>query len=189
MLELPRHEFVSPEMREHAYEDHPLSIGQGQTISQPYMVAAMLEALVLEGSEKVLEVGTGSGYQAALLARLASRVVTVEVDPLLASFAKERLAGMGLSERVAVIVGDGSLGYPPEAPFDGIIVAAAAPEFPHRLWEQLAEGGRLVVPVGDLDCQELLQVQKVNGEQRSRGLGHCRFVPLVGRHGWKGSSS
>ena len=188
MSEIPRHEFVPPEQGEHAYEDHPLSIGQGQTISQPYMVAAMVEALALDGSEKVLEVGTGSGYQAAILARLASRVLTIECNPLLASSARERLAQMGLADRIAVIVGDGSLGYPPEAPYNGIIVAAAAPEVPRCLLEQLAEGGRLVIPVGDLDCQELLQIRKVGGQPVSRGLGYCRFVPLVGQQGWKGSS-
>ena len=188
MSEMPRHEFVSPEQKEHAYEDHPLSIGQGQTISQPYMVAAMLQALDLRGPEKVLEVGTGSGYQAALLARLASRVVTMEAEPLLAASARERLARMGLTDHISVIVGDGSLGYPSEAPYDGIIVAAAAPEVPPCLFEQLAEGGRLVVPVGDRDCQELLQIRRINGQPVSRGLGYCRFVPLVGKYGWADTS-
>ena len=188
MSEIPRHEFVSPEHRAQAYEDHPLSIGQGQTISQPYMVAAMLQALELQGTEKVLEVGTGSGYQAALLARLASRVVTMEAEPLLAASARERLARLGLADHIAIIVGDGSLGYPVEAPYDGIIVAAAAPEVPRPLLEQLAEGGRLVIPVGDLKCQELLQIRLINGQPVSRGLGYCRFVPLVGQHGWQDSS-
>ena len=188
MSEISRHEFVSPELRERAYEDHPLGIGQGQTISQPYMVAAMLQALELRGPEKVLEVGTGSGYQAALLARLASRVITMEAEPLLASSARQRLAQMGLSDRISVIVGDGSLGYPSEAPYDGIIVAAAAPEAPACLLEQLAEGGRLVIPVGDRDCQELLQIRRINGQPVSRGLGYCRFVPLLGKYGWTDTS-
>lgn len=185
MNQVPRHEFVSPEFAPQAYEDHPLPIGQGQTISQPYMVAAMVEALELQGHERVLEVGTGSGYQAAVLARLAARVYTIECNAVLACQAEERLRGMGLAESVVVICGDGSLGYPPTAPYDAILVAAAAPEVPDCFGEQLVEGGRLVIPVGNLDCQELRQIRKGAGQAVSRGLGYCRFVPLTGRHGWK----
>ena len=185
MRQVPRHEFVPPELMREAYEDHPLPIGQGQTISQPYMVASMIEALELKGTERVLEVGTGSGYQAAVLARLATRVYTMEFDPHLAAAAQERLARMGLADSVVVICGDGSLGYPPAAPYDGIIVAAAAPEVPEGFLEQLAEGGRLVIPVGGRDTQELRQIRKIAGQPVSRVLGYCRFVPLRGAQGWK----
>ena len=185
MGELPRHEFVPPEFLSQAYEDHPLPIGGGQTISQPYMVAAMLEALELKGTERVLEVGTGSGYEAALLARLAAHVYTIEYDPELARTAKERLSGMGLGDPVEVIEGDGSLGYPPAAPFDGILVAAGAPDIPACFFEQLVEGGRLVIPVGDRDSQELRQIRKCEGKPIVRHLGYCRFVPLLGAHGWE----
>ena len=185
MAELPRHEFVPPELIAQAYEDHPLPIGGGQTISQPYMVAAMLEALELAGTERVLEVGTGSGYEAALLARLAGHVYTIECDAALARSAKERLSGMGLSAVVDVIEGDGSLGYPPAAPYDGILVAAAAPDVPACCFEQLVEGGRLVVPVGDRDSQELRQIRKCEGKPIVLHLGYCRFVPLRGANGWE----
>ena len=185
MSQVPRHEFVPPEQREEAYEDHPLPIGGGQTISQPYMVATMVEALELKGTERVLEVGTGSGYQAAVLALLAARVYTMEFDPTLARAVEERFADMGLADSIVVICGDGSLGYPPAAPYDGIIVAAAAPDVPENYLEQLVEGGRLVIPVGNLDSQELRQIRKCEGQAVSRGLGYCRFVPLRGERGWK----
>ena len=185
MSQVPRHEFVPPELVHQAYKDHPLPIGGGQTISQPYMVAAMAEALELQGTERVLEIGTGSGYEAAVLARLAVHVYTIECDPALARTAKERLDSMRLGDVVDVIEGDGSLGYAPAAPYDGILVAAAAPEIPACLFEQLAEGGRLVIPVGQLDCQELCQVRKSGGKPVSRQLGYCRFVPLRGAHGWE----
>lgn len=185
MSQVPRHEFVLPELIYQAYQDHPLPIGGGQTISQPFMVAAMVEALELKGTERVLEVGTGSGYEAAVLARLAAHVYTIECDPALARSARERLAAMGLSDSVEVIEGDGSLGYPPAAPYDGILVAAAAPNIPRCFFEQLVEGGRLVIPVGDLECQELRQVRKCQGKPVSRQLGYCRFVPLLGAHGWE----
>lgn len=185
MGELPRHEFVPQELIPEAYADHPLPIGGGQTISQPYMVAAMLEALELEGTERVLEVGTGSAYEAALLARLAAHVYTIECDAELARSARERLGSMGLGAVVDVIEGDGSLGYPPAAPYDGILIAAAAPEIPPCLLEQLVEGGLLVIPVGDRDCQELRQIHKREGDPVVRHLGYCRFVPLRGAHGWE----
>ena len=182
-----RHEFVPAEFVEQAYEDHPLPIGQGQTISQPYMVAAMLEALELKGTERVLEVGTGSGYQAAVLARLAARVYTIECDPTLFRSTRERLERMGLLDSIVLLEGDGSLGYPPEAPYDGILVAAAAPNIPECYLEQLKEGGLLVIPVGDRDCQQLRQVRKCGGRAVTRSLGYCRFVPLLGAHGWNNS--
>ena len=187
MGEVPRHEYVPPEHRRIAYEDHPGSIGQGQTISQPYMVAAMTEALELRGTERVLEVGTGSGYQAAILARLAARVYTIEREPVLFQSAVERLDRLGVTNDSAVVLlhGDGSEGYPPAAPYDGILVAAAAPRVPDCFLEQLVEGGRLVIPVGSLEHQEFRQVRKCQGKPVSRVLGHCRFVPLKGRHGWE----
>jgi len=185
MGEVPRHEFVAAADVEHAYEDHPLPIGHGQTISQPYIVALMLEALELKGYERVLEVGTGSGYQAAILARLAARVYTMELDPELAETARDRLAKMGLAGSMEVIVGDGSLGYPQAAPFDALIVAAAAPQLPECYVDQLGDGGRLVIPVGTLDQQDLHQFRKVGGRVVSRSLGHCRFVPLTGARGWR----
>ncbi|MBI3934314.1 MAG: protein-L-isoaspartate(D-aspartate) O-methyltransferase [Acidobacteria bacterium] len=185
MGEVPRHEFVAPADREHAYEDHPLPIGHGQTVSQPYMVAVMLEASELKGYERVLEVGTGSGYQAALLTRLAAHVYTMERDAELAQEAQERLQAMGLSGAVEVIQGDGSLGLPILAPYDAIIVAAAAPNIPASFLDQLAEGGRLVIPVGTLEQQELRQVRKIGDRTVSRLLGYCRFVPLTGSRGWQ----
>jgi protein-L-isoaspartate(D-aspartate) O-methyltransferase len=185
MGEVPRHEFVPPELLREAYEDHPLPIGGGQTISQPYIVAQMVEALALEGDERVLEVGTGSGYQAAVLGRLAARVYTIECDGTLARTAKERLERLGFGENVFVIEGDGSEGYAPEAPYDGILVAAAAPEVPPQLFEQLTEGGRLVIPVGERSGQELRLIRKIDGTPVVSSLGYCRFVPLLGEHGWE----
>ena len=189
MLDLPRHEFVAPEFRSQAYEDRPLPIGAGQTISQPYMVAIMTESLELQGHEKVLEIGTGSGYQAAVLARLAARVYTIERERELVETARAtlaRLAEAGLLElsRLELIEGDGTEGYAAAAPYDGILVAAAAPSVPRALEEQLAEGGRLVIPVGNLDYQELRLIRKVSGRLASSVVNECRFVPLVGRHGW-----
>jgi protein-L-isoaspartate(D-aspartate) O-methyltransferase len=185
MGEVPRHEFVPPELLREAYEDHPLPIGGGQTISQPYIVAQMVEALALSGSERVLEVGTGSGYQAAVLARLAARVYTIECDAALARTARERLNRLGFGDTVEVIEGDGSAGYAPEAPYDGILVAAAAPDVPIELVEQLVEGGRLVIPVGERSSQELRLVRKLDGGRVVSSLGYCLFVPLLGAHGWE----
>ena len=185
MRDTPRHEFVSPNQIEHACADRPLAIGQGQTISQPYMVALMLQALELHGHEKVLEVGTGSGYQAAVLASLAARVITMESNPILAATARQRLRRLGLEGNLTVIEGDGSLGYGREAPYDGIVVAAAAPAVPDAYLEELVEGGRLVIPVGELDEQELRLIRKVQGQPVGRTLGYCRFVPLTGSRGWR----
>jgi len=184
MLRVPRHAFVPAEMASGAYADQPLPIGEGQTISQPYMVAAMTEALELVGEERVLEVGTGSGYQAAILSLLAKEVHSVEYVATLAVAAQVRLEQMGYLN-VLVHAGDGSLGWPPEAPYDAIVVTAAAPRIPPPLTEQLAEGGRLVIPVGPSLEQELLLVRKISGRTNAETLHHCRFVPLVGCHGWK----
>ncbi|MGB6546452.1 MAG: protein-L-isoaspartate(D-aspartate) O-methyltransferase [Candidatus Acidiferrales bacterium] len=201
MLSVPRHEFVAEEYWARAYDDAPLPIGEGQTISQPYMVASMSEALELSGVERVLEVGTGSGYQAAVLGRLAREVYTIESRAELALVARARLARLDGYENVHVHVGDGTLGLPEVAPFDAILVAAGAPEIPLPLVEQLAEGGRIVVPVGTTrprvwparrsgskDEQQLVCGRKVGGELRVTAMYFCRFVPLVGRFGWHGGS-
>jgi protein-L-isoaspartate(D-aspartate) O-methyltransferase len=180
---VPRHLFVPPPLASQAYQDGALVIGEGQTISQPYMVAAMTEALELNGDEKVLEVGAGSGYQAAILAELACEVITVEARPALAFAARERLNSLGY-RNIRVEVGDGSLGWPAAAHFDAILVAAAAPRIPPPLVAQLAEGGRLVIPVGASDRQMLLRVRKINGRASEEQLFACQFVPLRGEYGW-----
>jgi len=182
MARVPRHEFVPVEFQSDAYADKPLPIGEGQTISQPYMVAAMAEALELTGSERVLEIGAGSGYQAAVLSLLAREVLTVESRTPLALSAQERLTDLGYTN-VHVHNGDGSLGFPDAAPYDAILVTAAAPRIPSVLAGQLSEGGRLVIPVGSQDDQELVQARKKNGELQSRSLFHCKFVLLLGRYG------
>jgi protein-L-isoaspartate(D-aspartate) O-methyltransferase len=183
MGRVPRELFVLPEQRGAAYGDNALPIGHGQTISQPSMVARICSELQLEGGERVLDVGAGSGYQAAVLAELAAEVTSVEVIPELAEQARENLAAAGYAQ-VEVIAGDGALGLPEHAPFDAIAVAAAAPEPPPALYEQLAEGGRLVVPVGGRSEQRLLVVEKRPGGPRIRESVPCRFVPLVGEHGF-----
>ena len=187
MSSVPRHLFVPPEYMDDAYTDSPLPIGAGQTISQPYMVAAMAEALLLEGSEKVLEIGAGSGYQAAVLSLLAREVIAVESQPLLADGARIRLAKLGY-KNVRVETGDGSLGWPPDAPYDAILVTAGAPYIPPPLIEQLAEGGRLVIPVGPAKQQELLRILKREGRTTQESLIACRFVPLLGLFGWPSPS-
>lgn len=185
MRTVPRHEFVGLEYRHLAYEDRPLPIGAGQTISQPYMVAAMTEALSLKGPETVLDVGAGSGYQAAVLAYLAARVYSIEREATLVAMARETLARVGLGERVILVEGDGTRGYLPGAPYDGIVVGAGAPEVPPSLVDQLVDHGRLVIPVGDLTSQELLLVRKIGGKVSREVINYCRFVPLVGAEGWK----
>ena len=183
---VPRHEFVPAAYQRSAYADEPLPIARGQTISQPYMVAAMAQALELKGTERVLEVGAGCGYHAAVLAELSAEVFTIELEPKLAALARRNLRRCGYS-RVTVIEGDGSLGYPERAPFQAISVAAGAPEVPARLLEQLDEsGGRLVIPVGSLDDQELRVIRKSPAGIRTRAAGLCRFVPLRGAQAWKG---
>lgn len=184
MARVPRELFVGEEARKAAYADEALSIGHGQTISQPYMVARICSELALRGSERVLDVGTGSGYQAAVLAELAHEVHTIERIRELAAYAREALAAAGYASRVEVHVGDGSLGVPEHAPFAAIAIAAAAPEIPAALYEQLEPRGRLVVPVGSRRHQ-LLQVvvQSPEGPAVLRTVP-CRFVPLLGEHGF-----
>jgi protein-L-isoaspartate(D-aspartate) O-methyltransferase len=183
MAAVPRHLFVPERSRSEAYGDQALAIGHGQTISQPYIVAAMLELLALRGDEKVLDVGVGSGYQTALLSGLAREVIGIERVEALAQAAEERLCSLGC-ENTRVLVGDGTLGLPDEAPFGAIVVAAAAPEVPRPLLDQLAEGGRLVIPVGDRSLQRMCVVRKEAGRTRiDDGMG-CVFVPLIGEYGW-----
>lgn len=184
MLSVPRHQFVPAELAAEAYADRPLPIGQGQTISQPFMVAAMAEALRLSPGARVLEIGAGSGYQAAVLSLLAREVHAVETHEDLALSCRERLARLGYGN-VRVHVGDGTLGWAPEAPFEAILVTAAAPDIPPPLVAQLAEGGRLVLPVGSQDEQRLFRLEKHGDATSSRPLFHCRFVPLVGKYGWE----
>jgi len=183
MGRVPRHEFVAEEHRWQAYGDHPVPIGEGQTLSQPYIVAIMLELLSLSGAESVLEVGTGSGYQAAVLAELTRQVYSIERHASLARSAEDTLVRLGY-RNVSVSVGDGSQGLPERAPFDAIIVAAAAPQIPPALFEQLREGGRMVIPVGPSSAQELQLVRKEEGEAVVTHLEGCRFVPLVGEQGY-----
>lgn len=183
MARVPRHLFVPEELAPRAYEDRALSIGEQQTISQPYMVASMTECLELEGNERVLEVGAGSGYQAAILAELAREVITVEKNAALAESARTRLHSLGYGN-VRVEIGDGTLGWPEAAPFEGILVAAAAPAIPEPLVAQLAENGRLVIPVGQSDKQMLTRIRKRGGEITEEKLFACQFVSLRGRYGW-----
>jgi protein-L-isoaspartate(D-aspartate) O-methyltransferase len=183
MLHVLRHEFVSEEYRDQVYEDHPVPIGQGQTLSQPYIVAIMLEALVLNPSDAVLEVGTGSGYQTALLSELTRQVFSVERHALLARAAEAMLTRLGYNN-VEVVIGDGSKGLPERAPFDAIVVSAAAPQIPPALLEHLREGGRMVIPVGPSHAQELQLVRKHGGQPMVTSLEGCRFVPLIGSEGY-----
>ena len=184
MGRVPRHRFVEEALRERAYGDHPLPIGEEQTISQPYIVALMTQLLELTGQEKVLEVGTGSGYQTAVLAELARRVCSIERLPRLAERARTLLEQLGCAN-VWVRVGSGTLGWPDEAPFDRILVTAGGPSVPPPLFQQLAEGGRLVLPLGDPVNQTLTAVEKVRGEMRTREHGECKFVKLVGKYAWE----
>lgn len=182
--EVPRQLFVPGYLQDQAYDDAPLPIGAGQTISQPLMVALMLEALELTGTERVLDVGSGSGYQAALLGRLAREVVSVEVVPELVEMARANLELAGIVN-VEVVRGDGSLGYPTRAPYDAIVVAAGSPEVPQALVDQLADGGRLVIPVGGRYGQDCLRIRKRAEHTYQEDLGACAFVPLVGEGGWR----
>ncbi len=184
MAKVPREAFVAPEDRATAYGDFPLPIGAGQTISQPFMVAAMLEVLELRSEDRVLEVGTGTGYEAAVLGELAAEVWTIERHVELADKAREILAQLGYAN-VHVVHGDGSRGVPEHAPFDKILVAAAAPKLPDALVEQLADGGRLVVPVGSRDEQQLQLVRKEGDQIAVSAHELCRFVPLIGEAGWQ----
>jgi len=185
MLEIPREEFVPLESRLFAYQDAPIPIGEGQTISQPYMTALIAESLELRGSESVLEVGAGCGYAAAVLGELAARVTTLEIVPGLARQARENLRRTGRDRNVQVVHGDGSVGYAQGAPYDAITVAAGAPDVPAALVEQLNDPGVLVIPVGAMDDQELRVITLRDGHVESRVPTLCRFVPLRGGEGWK----
>ena len=183
MRRVPRHLFVPPESQASAYEDRALPIGDGQTISQPYMVAVMTEALAPPAGGRVLEIGTGSGYQAAILAELAGEVITIERRENLAAAARQRLAALGYT-RIQVIVGDGTMGHADRAPYDGIIVTAGAPRVPAGLFAQLADGARLVVPVGSQFHQDLIVVERRGETAIESRREACVFVPLVGQEGW-----
>src|SRR6185369_10134323 len=184
MRRVPSHLFVEGPLRDRAHGDHPLPIGEEQTISQPYIVGLMSRLLELRGQEKVLEVGTGSGYQTAVLAELARRVCSIERLPRLAERARALLEQLGY-DNVWVRVGSGTLGWPDEAPFDRILVTAGGPSIPPPLFQQLGEGGRMVVPVGDVANQTLTVVEKVRGEMKTRLCGECKFVKLVGKYAWE----
>jgi protein-L-isoaspartate(D-aspartate) O-methyltransferase len=183
MRDVPRHLFVAPEWHSEAYSDRPLPIGAEQSISQPYMVAMMCELLLLPDQARVLEVGTGSGYQAAVLSRIAAQVYSMEYFPALADQARVLLTRLGYTN-IEVIIGDGSAGLPQYAPYDGIIVPAAAPRLPHPLIAQLGTGRRLVIPVGEASTQELLIVIKHDVSYTIERSIPCRFVPLLGQEGW-----
>jgi protein-L-isoaspartate(D-aspartate) O-methyltransferase len=185
MEEIPRHLFIPPPYDHAAYEDNPLPIGNGQTISQPYIVALMTDLLHPKATDNVLEIGAGSGYQAAILSQLVSRLTTIERIAHVASLARKNLNALGISN-VVVVEGDGTLGYPKHGPYDGIIITAATPEVPQPLIEQLAEGGTLVAPVGGHDLQELVTIRKVHGSITREYHGGVRFVPLIGQYGWEG---
>jgi protein-L-isoaspartate(D-aspartate) O-methyltransferase len=188
MAQVPRELFVPAQLRDRSYDDGALPIGEDQTISQPYMVARTCELAQLGGGERVLEVGAGSGYQAAVLSRLAEEVVTIERIPLLAERAWEALREMG-ADNVQVVVGDGTMGWPDRAPYDCIVVAAGAPRIPRALVEQLRDGGRMVIPKGDRDLQRLCVVERRGEELVEVEHDACVFVPLLGRDGWVGERS
>ena len=184
MKKVPRHLFVDEALTDQAYQDHPLPIGYGQTISQPYIVALMSEALELSGDEKVLEVGTGSGYQAAILGELAKKVYSVERIPQLLSRARKILDSLGYNN-VFLKLDDGTWGWEEFAPYDAIIVTAASPKVPEPLLKQLADPGVMVIPVGDEYSQDLVRIRKRDGRYFQEDLGGVRFVRLIGDHGWR----
>jgi protein-L-isoaspartate(D-aspartate) O-methyltransferase len=184
MREIPRHHFIPPPYDRGAYDDCPLPIGNGQTISQPYIVALMTELLRPKPEGNLLEIGGGSGYQAAVLAALSKHVTTIERIPAVADLAKRNLAALDICN-VDIIVGDGTLGYPGSAPYNGILITAATPKIPVPLIEQLAEGGRLVAPLGGREVQELVVREKHDGRVTESFHGGVRFVPLIGEHGWE----
>ena len=184
MNAVPRHQFVPQELMTYAYDDNPLPIGHGQTISQPYIVALMTAAAELDNQANVLEVGTGSGYAAAILSQIAKTVYTIECVEPLATQAKHRLQALGYTN-VTVTCGDGTLGWPEHAPYDAIIVTAGAPVVPESFYDQLKLGGRIVIPVGDALSQKLLRLRKLpDGEFSREVLEYVRFVPLLGKYGW-----
>lgn len=184
MLSVPRHLFVDEALYSQSYTDYPLPIGEKQTISQPYMVALMTEALSLTGTERVLEIGTGSGYQCAVLSMLSEKVYSIERISKLAAKARKVLDGLHCSN-VIIRVGDGTLGWPEEAPFDAIIAAAGGPQVPSAYIPQLKEGGRLIMPVGGEEAQKLIKVTRRGDEAVTEVLGGCKFVKLIGKHGWQ----
>lgn len=184
MSRVPRHLFVGEELRDQAYDDHPLPIGNGQTISQPYMVALMVEALELKGEERVLEVGTGSGYEAAILAELCGQLFTVELVEKLALRSRIELANSGY-RNVFVQVSDGTLGWVQHAPYDAVVISTAAPCIPRPLIDQLTPGGCIILPMGEEELQSLVRIRKEGGRLREEYLGECRFVKLLGTYGWK----
>jgi len=181
---VPRHLFVSEALRDQAYGDYPLPIGEQQTISQPYIVAEMTQALILTGEDRVLELGTGSGYQAAILAQIVYRVYTVERRRTLYMQTRNLFDKLNY-HNIVTKYADGTKGWQEESPFDAIVVTAGAPEMPEVLINQLAEGGRLVIPVGNQHTQELIKIYRDKGSIQQTNLGGCRFVKLVGEHGWK----
>ena len=184
MKKIPRHLFVEEALQSQAYSDHPLPIGEKQTISQPYMVALMTEAMLLTGKEKVLEIGTGSGYQTAILAELSEKVFSIERIRPLAIRARKLLYELGYFN-VEIKIFDGTFGWMEESPFDAIIVTAGSPDIPQPLIDQLAMGGRLVIPVGDAFVQDLFRVTKTEEGIKKEDLGGCRFVKLIGKYGWE----
>ena len=183
MKKVPRHRFVEEALQKQAYSDHPLPIGEKQTISQPYMVALMTEALLLTGTEKVLEIGAGSGYQTAILAELAEKVYSIERIRSLAIRARQLIYELGYFN-VEIKIFDGTYGWLEESPFEAIIVTAGAPDIPQTLIHQLAHGGRLVIPVGDAFVHDLVRVTKREEGIKKEDLGGCRFVKLIGKYGW-----
>jgi protein-L-isoaspartate(D-aspartate) O-methyltransferase len=184
MKKIPRHLFVEEALQNQAYSDHPLPIGEKQTISQPYMVALMTEALLLTGKERVLEIGSGSGYQTAILAELSEKVFSIERIRSLAIRARKLLYELGYFN-VEIKIFDGTFGWMEESPFDAIMVTAGSPNIPQSMIDQLAMGGRLVIPVGDAYAQDLLRVTKIEGGIKKEDLGGCRFVKLIGKYGWE----
>lgn len=185
MLNVPRHLFVDEALWPEAYEDHPLPIGEKQTISQPYIVALMSELLQLTGNEKVLEIGTGSGYQCAVLAELADQVFSIERIPSIAKRARKMFDQLKYSN-IMIHIGDGTLGWKEHSPYDGIIVTAAAPRPPKALLEQLGQGGRLVIPIGDEFTQDLMVfIREKDNTYTEQNYGNCRFVKLIGAEGWR----
>ncbi len=188
MRQIPRHIFIPPPFDQSAYDDRPLPIGEGQTISQPYIVAVMTELLDPKPEDTILEIGAGCGYQAAILAALAKQVITIERIPSIAELARTNLAKLCIGN-ASVIVGDGTTGNPAAGPFEGIIITAATPQVPKPLLAQLAEGGRLVAPVGSQDIQELVRIVKKDGQFTETYHGGVRFVPLIGEYGWEGGNA
>lgn len=184
MARVPRHLFIPEELRDRAYEDRPLPIGQDQTISQPYMVALMVEAMGLTGKERVLEVGTGSGYETAVLAELCAEVYSVERLERLAVRARSVIASLGY-RNVFIFTGDGTLGLAKHAPYDAVVISAAAPCLPRPLLDQLGPGGCLVVPMGEEELQTLVRIRKTSEGLKEDYLGECHFVKLVGTYGWE----